>query len=137
MSYEHRDPMNCPERTTHWPRLLTSSLLLCGLFASAAGVSAADAPPVSETPPLFTEDFESTEVGAIPAGFTAAGKVAVADDFAFSGKKSLRVEAAPRDRGGSRFRATFSPSSAASSGAGSITACRRPIRCPIRPAATR
>jgi len=88
--------MNCPALTTHWPRLLTSSLLICGLFASAASVTAADAPPVSKTPPLFTEDFESTEVGAIPAGFTATGKVAVADDFAFSGKKSLRVEAAPR-----------------------------------------
>ena len=57
---------------------------------------AADPPPVSKTPPLFTEDFESTAVGAIPEGFTATGKVAVADDFAASGKKSLRVEAAPR-----------------------------------------
>ena len=88
--------MCSPARPAQWPRLLSSPLWLCCLFASAATLAAADAPPVSKTPPLFTEDFESTEVGAIPAGFTATGKVAVADDFAFSGKKSLRVEAAPR-----------------------------------------
>ena len=64
--------------------------------AATGGLSAADAPPVSKTPPIFTEDFESTAVGGVPSGFTATGKVAVANDFAHSGKKALRVEAATR-----------------------------------------
>ena len=35
-------------------------------------------------------------MGGVPSGFTATGKVAVANDFAHSGKKALRVEAATR-----------------------------------------
>jgi hypothetical protein len=72
------------------------ALLFGGLLAVAGTVSAADPPPVSKTPPLLVEDFESTAVGGIPAGFTLTGKAAVADDFAASGKKSLRIEAATR-----------------------------------------
>ena len=70
--------------------------MLACLVAPAARVSAGDGPPVSKLPPLLVEDFESTPVGAIPAGFTSVGKVAVAEDFAASGKKSLRIEAANR-----------------------------------------
>jgi len=51
-------------------------------------------PVVGETGAILLEDFESTEAGKIPAGFTATGKVAVADDFAHSGTKSLKIEAA-------------------------------------------
>lgn len=45
---------------------------------------------------LICEDFEGTEVGQIPSGWTrkgAADKVGVADDAAVSGKKSLRIGA--------------------------------------------
>jgi len=41
---------------------------------------------------LISEDFESTPVGEIPKGFTKSGPLAVAEDFAHSGKKSLRIE---------------------------------------------
>jgi hypothetical protein len=71
-------------------------MLLCCFFAMAGKISAADTPPVSKTPPIFTENFESTPVGRIPEGFTATGKVSVTNDFANSGKKALRVEAAAR-----------------------------------------
>ena len=43
---------------------------------------------------LLLEDFESTPVGEIPRGFTKTGAVAVVDDVAHSGKKSLRMDAA-------------------------------------------
>lgn len=88
--------MNAHAAATRRLHFLPYSMLLGCLFAAAGNAAAADPPPVSKTPPLFTEDFESTAVGAIPDGFTATGKVAVADDFAASGKKSLRIEAAPR-----------------------------------------
>ncbi|MEA3213330.1 MAG: hypothetical protein QOE70_6387 [Chthoniobacter sp.] len=45
---------------------------------------------------LLSEDFEATAVGEIPPGFTKTGAVAVAEDAAHSGRKSLRLEAAPR-----------------------------------------
>jgi hypothetical protein len=69
--------------------------------AFAAALCAASAMHAAETvpkpaSPILVEDFESTEVGKLPAGFKAAGAVAVADDFAHTGKKSLRIEAAPR-----------------------------------------
>jgi hypothetical protein len=67
------------------------AMLFCCLLAVADKISAAD------TPPIFVEDFESTPVGAIPDGFTGdTNKVAVRDDFANAGKKSLRVEPAAR-----------------------------------------
>jgi hypothetical protein len=73
------------------------ALLLGILLIANDKISAADTPPVSKTPPLFTEDFESAQVGAIPDGFTGdTNKVAVRDDFANSGKKALRVEPAAR-----------------------------------------
>ena len=45
---------------------------------------------------LVSEDFESTAVGEIPKGFTKSGAVAVAEDAAHSGKKSLRIEPATK-----------------------------------------
>jgi hypothetical protein len=78
-------------------RLFACGLLFSFLLVAITRATAADPPPVSKTPPLFTEDFESTPVGAIPDGFSGdTNKVAVRDDFAATGKKSLRVEAAPR-----------------------------------------
>src|ERR1700759_1191664 len=47
---------------------------------------------------VMADDFESTPVGAIPAGFTKTGNLAVADDDAHSGKHSLKIE--PQVRGG-------------------------------------
>jgi hypothetical protein len=51
-------------------------------------------PVVGEAGAILLEDFEATPVGKIPDGFTATGKVAVSDDFAHSGTKSLKMEAA-------------------------------------------
>ena len=52
------------------------------------------------TPPdlVLSEDFESTPVGQIPKAFTKTGAVAVAEDAAHSGKRSLRIE--PATKGG-------------------------------------
>jgi len=55
---------------------------------------------MAETPapkPMISEDFESTAVGQIPAGFTKNGAVGVVDDVAHSGKHSLRMD--PVERG--------------------------------------
>jgi hypothetical protein len=57
----------------------------------AAPIAFAQAPSAKL---ILSEDFESTPVGEIPPGFTKTGKVAVADDAAHSGKKSLKMEAA-------------------------------------------
>jgi hypothetical protein len=43
---------------------------------------------------LFSEDFENVPVGEIPKGFSKAGAVAVSDDAAHSGHKSLKMDAA-------------------------------------------
>lgn len=80
----------------HGLRLFANALLLGVFLAASAKVSAADTPPVSKTPPLFTEDFEATPLGGIPSAFTATGKVSVTNDFANSGKNALRIEAAAR-----------------------------------------
>jgi hypothetical protein len=53
-----------------------------------------DDPPIGRGKILFQEDFESTEPGEIPAGFTKQGSVSVVDDVSHSGKHSLRIEAA-------------------------------------------
>ena len=62
--------------------------------APAAPIVLPPVPVVGEQGAILLEDFESTEVGKIPAGFTSTGKVAVADDFSHSGAKSLKMEAA-------------------------------------------
>lgn len=43
---------------------------------------------------ILLEDFESTEVGQIPAGYTKKGSVSVVSDVFHSGAKSLRLDAA-------------------------------------------
>jgi hypothetical protein len=67
------------------PRLPLAAILLA--LASSGAFAQTPAPKL-----LISEDFESTPVGEIPKGFTKNGPVAVADDFAHSGKKSLRIE---------------------------------------------
>ncbi len=57
---------------------------------------AAFAQSSSPAPLILSEDFETTAVGEIPPGFTKNGAVAVVDDAAHSGHKSLRIEAAER-----------------------------------------
>lgn len=45
---------------------------------------------------LLAEDFEATAAGEIPQGYTKNGAVAVVDDVAHTGKKSLKISAAER-----------------------------------------
>lgn len=50
----------------------------------------------SEGDYILCEDFESTEIGEIPEGWTKHGdEIAVADDAAFSGQRSLKADAIP------------------------------------------
>ena len=74
-----------------WLALAACVSISC--FAAEPKLNLPD-PPISSTKPLLVEDFESTDVGQIPKGFTKTGVVAVVDDVAHSGKKSLRMEAA-------------------------------------------
>jgi hypothetical protein len=53
-----------------------------------------DDPPVGKAPILLMEDFETTDAGKVPKGYTKQGAVAVVDDVAHSGRHSLRIEAA-------------------------------------------
>ncbi len=53
-----------------------------------------DDPPVGKAPILLFEDFETTEAGKVPKGYTKQGEVAVVNDVAHSGRQSLRMEAA-------------------------------------------
>jgi len=76
-------------------RLVVSALLLAVALAQAAEPAASLAdPPIASGKLLLVEDFESTPVGQIPAGFTKTGAVGVVNDVAHSGRKSLRMEAA-------------------------------------------
>lgn len=65
---------------------LSRTLVL--LFLAAPVAFAGTLPPKL----ILAEDFETTPVGEVPKGFTKNGPVAVVDDVAHSGKKSLRVE---------------------------------------------
>jgi hypothetical protein len=83
---------------------LRSLVVLC--VASITPILAADPPAAAnpadsaETVPLkkamffVMEDFENTDVGKIPMGFTSKGSVGVVDDVAHTGKHSLRLNAA-------------------------------------------
>jgi hypothetical protein len=53
-------------------------------------------PPIGSGKLLLSEDFESTAVGEIPSGFTKTGSVSVVEDVSHGGKKSLRIDAAPK-----------------------------------------
>ena len=68
-----------------------SALLLTLLSAQAY----AETPSTST---IISEDFESTAIGAIPAGYTKTGAIGVADGVAHSGHLALRVE--PAVKGG-------------------------------------
>ena len=85
--------------------LFVRSLLLSGAFAATS--LAADAPAaapgdVTEVVSLkkakiyLFEDFEGTDVGKIPKGYEKKGACGVVDDFAHSGKHSLRLDAAEK-----------------------------------------
>lgn len=65
--------------------------LTCVMPAAFAG--AADKTP-KPAPLLLVEDFETTQAGQIPKAYTKTGAVAVAEDFAHSGRHALRMEAA-------------------------------------------
>ncbi len=75
------------------PRLLSIAFI----FVSAAAFAQSPSAPAL----ILSEDFESTPVGQIPAGFTKSGAVAVAEDVAHSGRHSLRIE--PAERGPRRI----------------------------------
>jgi hypothetical protein len=53
-----------------------------------------DDPPVGKAPILLMEDFETTDAGKVPKGYTKQGEVGVVNDVAHSGRQSLRIEAA-------------------------------------------
>jgi hypothetical protein len=88
-------------------RFLLRAVLVLGLGFSLghAGEQAQgggkDANPQFDDPPLgkgrffLYEDFEGTGTGQIPHGFQKTGGVSVVEDVAHSGRKSLRIEAAP------------------------------------------
>jgi hypothetical protein len=76
-------------------------LALAASFAQGQqGKDAKDLKPPTDDPPVgkgklyLVEDFETTEVGQIPAGYTKQGALGVVDDVAHTGKRSLRVEPA-------------------------------------------
>ncbi len=67
-----------------------------GLVVSGCAIQ----PQTSAPGVILSDDFESTVVGAIPAGFTKTGELGVADGVAHSGKHALKIEPAVR---GGRF----------------------------------
>lgn len=52
--------------------------------------------PLKNAKLMIFEDFESTAVGEIPAGFTKKGTISVAEGAAHSGTRALRLDAALR-----------------------------------------
>lgn len=82
-----------------FPYRVLAAILFVSAFAQAQQQGKelrppTDDPPIGRGKILFQEDFESTEAGEIPTGFTKQGMVAVVDDVSHSGKHSLRIEAA-------------------------------------------
>jgi hypothetical protein len=82
---------------------LASAVLFCAVAVPAvhaAAAPAAPAAPSDEIVPLkkaklfIFEDFESTDAGKTPKGWTSKGSVEVVDDVAHSGHHSLRLNAA-------------------------------------------
>ncbi len=62
--------------------------------ATATGSDPAVIVPLNKATFFLNEDFETTEPGKIPKGFTPIGSVGVVDDVAHTGKHSLRLNAA-------------------------------------------
>jgi hypothetical protein len=53
-----------------------------------------DVPPVGKAPIVLLEDFETTEPGKVPKGYTKQGAVAVVNDVAHGGRQSLKIDPA-------------------------------------------
>jgi hypothetical protein len=68
------------------------ALTLACLLPATAALTADKAP--KPAPLLLAVDFEDTQPGQIPKGFSKTGAVAVAEDAAHSGSRALRMEAA-------------------------------------------
>src|SRR3954463_4334614 len=79
-------------------KISRAALLLTVLVSGCAGNGslAGHAPPGA----IVWDDFESTPAGAIPAGFTKTGAIAVAEGVAHSGTHALKIEPAVK---GGRF----------------------------------
>ena len=79
-------------------RVFLLVVAITGLLRAGDAPPAANDPativPLSKATFFLFEDFESTEVGKIPKGFTSVGSVGVVDDVAHTGKHSLRLNAA-------------------------------------------
>ncbi len=67
-----------------------TTIVACTFFIAATAVDKTS--PLA--PLLLIENFEETQVGQVPQGFTKQGAVAVAEDAAHSGRRALRMEAA-------------------------------------------
>jgi len=76
--------------------MTTSLRVLAFLALAVPSVPGAqsDDPPVGKAPLLLQESFELTAPGQAPRGFQKQGEVGVVDGVAFSGRRSLRIEAA-------------------------------------------
>lgn len=79
---------------------LTCASLMVGAGAAEAKPKTTKEPKVTKeaAPLLLDEQFEQTEVGQIPRGFTKEGAIGVAEDAAHNGRRALRMEAAPNGR---------------------------------------
>jgi hypothetical protein len=74
-------------------RFSTLMLMASGFIAPLA--PAVETPKAKKPAPLLlVEDFENTQPGQAPKGFTKHGAVGVAGDAAHSGRQALRMEAA-------------------------------------------
>jgi len=67
------------------------SLATAALAVLVSGCAATSPPPASHSLPgaILSEDFESTPIGAIPAGFTKTGEIGVEQGVAHSGTHAL------------------------------------------------
>ena len=70
-----------------------TAMALSVVVSGCAATSQAPAPGL-----IVADDFESTAVGAIPAGFTKTGELGVEEGVAHSGKHALMIQ--PGVRGG-------------------------------------
>src|SRR3954467_2297119 len=75
-----------------FPPALSAAFAVLASIPAFAQAAAADV--------VVADDLESTAVGAIPAGFTKTGAIAVAEGVAHSGTHALKVEPAVK---GGRF----------------------------------
>ena len=74
--------------------LLGLTALALTLSPARAGGQAVLDPPLGHGKVLLIEDFEAVAAGQVPRGYTKTGAVAVVEDVAHSGRKSLRLDAA-------------------------------------------